>query len=197
MHPIAATDIRATPIAAEPVVGASTRPADEGLVIAARSGDRAAFARLYQELAPVVHGVLVSRLRARDADDLVQEVFVTVWRRLADLRDPAAFVAWVLAIARNAAATVARGGHPLAPLSDSMPAPGTAAPDAGECGRVLDAIRSLPDAYRETLTLRLVEGLTGPQIAACLGMTHGSVRVNLCRGMEILRERLRTDETTP
>ena len=52
---------------------------------------------------------------------------------------------------------------------------------------ILDAIRSLPDAYRETLILRLVEGLTGPEIAARTGMTHGSVRVNLHRGMEQLR----------
>ncbi len=182
---------------AEPVTHAAWSIADEALVIAARSGDRAAFSRLYESLAPVVHSVLVSRLRVRDADDLVQEVFVTAWRRLADLRDPAAFVAWVLSIARNAAAAAARGRHPHSPLSDSVPAPSDAAPDTGECGRVLTAIRSLPDAYRETLTLRLVAGLTGPQIAACLGMTHGSVRVNLCRGMEMLRKCLRTSETTP
>jgi len=48
----------------------------------------------------------------------------------------------------------------------------------------------LPETYAETLVLRLVEGLTGPQIAACTGMTHGSVRVNLTRGMQMLRERL-------
>ena len=48
-------------------------------------------------------------------------------------------------------------------------------------------IRSLPDAYRETLTLRLVEGMTGPEIAACTGLTEGSVRVNLHRGMKQLR----------
>ena len=46
---------------------------------------------------------------------------------------------------------------------------------------ILDAIRALPDAYRETLILRLVEGMTGPEIAARTGLTHGSVRVNLHR----------------
>ena len=53
-------------------------------------------------------------------------------------------------------------------------------------------IRSLPEAYRETLILRLVEGMTGPEIAARTGLTAGSVRVNLCRGMQQLREKLRT-----
>ena len=59
-----------------------------------------------------------------------------------------------------------------------------------EAERVLAGIRELPEAYHETLVLRLVEGLTGPQIAAALDMTHGSVRVNLTRGMEMLREYL-------
>ena len=57
---------------------------------------------------------------------------------------------------------------------------------------VLAVIRSLPEAYRETLILRLVEGMTGPEIAARTGLTAGSVRVNLCRGMQQLREKLRT-----
>jgi len=52
---------------------------------------------------------------------------------------------------------------------------------------VLDCVRKLPDAYRETLVLRLVEGFTGPEIAERTGLTHGSVRVNLTRGMALLR----------
>ena len=54
------------------------------------------------------------------------------------------------------------------------------------------SIRSLPEAYRETLVLRLVEGMTGPEIAARTGLTAASVRVNLHRGMKMLRERTRT-----
>ena len=55
---------------------------------------------------------------------------------------------------------------------------------------MLKTIRSLPDAYRETLVLRLVEGLTGPEIADRTGLTPASVRVNLHRGMKLLRDRL-------
>jgi RNA polymerase sigma-70 factor (ECF subfamily) len=62
--------------------------------------------------------------------------------------------------------------------------------DQSEAHQILQAIRSLPDAYRETLILRLVEGMTGPEIAARTGLTHGSVRVNLHRGMQQLRELL-------
>jgi RNA polymerase sigma-70 factor, ECF subfamily len=55
---------------------------------------------------------------------------------------------------------------------------------------VLDIIKALPEAYRETLVLRLAEGMTGPEIAERTGLTPESVRVNLHRGMKMLRERL-------
>jgi RNA polymerase sigma-70 factor (ECF subfamily) len=51
-------------------------------------------------------------------------------------------------------------------------------------------IAALPEAYRETLLLRFVGGLSGPEIATRTGLTHGSVRVNLHRGVAMLRERL-------
>ena len=54
----------------------------------------------------------------------------------------------------------------------------------------LELIRTLPATYRETLILRLVEGMTGPEIAVRTGLTPGSVRVNLHRGMQQLREKL-------
>ena len=56
--------------------------------------------------------------------------------------------------------------------------------------RVLDVIRKLPEAYRETLLMRLVEGMTGNEIAERSGLTPASVRVNLHRGMKLLREKL-------
>ena len=55
---------------------------------------------------------------------------------------------------------------------------------------MLASIQELPEAYRETLVWRLVEGLTGPEIARRTGLTPGSVRINLFRGMAMLRERL-------
>ena len=63
-----------------------------------------------------------------------------------------------------------------------------------EAVMTMAVLRTLPETYRESLTLRLVEGMTGPEIAARLGLTHGSVRVNLHRGMRMLRERL-TEKT--
>jgi RNA polymerase sigma-70 factor, ECF subfamily len=62
--------------------------------------------------------------------------------------------------------------------------------DDVEARAILDVIRSLPEAYREPLVLRLVEGMSGQEISERTGLTPASVRVNLHRGMKLLRARL-------
>jgi RNA polymerase sigma-70 factor (ECF subfamily) len=164
--------------------------ADDGrLVRAAREGDREAFSLLYDRYARVVHGVLFARVSRDDVEDLVQDVFLTAWRRLDDLRDPAAFGGWLLVITRNRAMDFHRRSTEFVELPDNLPVPAGAS-ERAEARVALDAIRSLPDAYRETLMLRLVDGLSGPEIAARTGLTPASVRVNLHRGMKLLREKL-------
>lgn len=164
---------------------------DVPLVQAAQAGDAAPFDTLYRRHARIVHGVLLGRATREDVEDLVQEVFLTAWRQLATLRDPAAFGGWVVTIARHVRIDHGRRKRPQESL-DGRPEPRSDA-DAlhrVEAHRALAAIRVLPEAYRETLTLRLVEGMTGPEIAARTGLEPASVRVNLCRGMKLLREAL-------
>ena len=175
----------------QPVVSraALERTAGAGLVDAVRAGDRDAFGRLYKLFSPLVHGVLLARVPVDDVDDLVQDVFLTALDRLDSLRDTSAFGPWVAAIARNRAMDFHRHRPRSEELTDDIPAEGSTS-DAGEAARALAAIRALPEAYRETLVLRLVEGLTGPEIAERTGLTPASVRVNLHRGMKQLRERL-------
>lgn len=168
----------------------------------ARAGDRAAFGALYERYASTVHGIALARVAAPEAQDLVQEVFLVALEAIATLQDPARFGAWLVAIARNRALDRlrARGraaseeGMDFQELED--PRPGEPA-DEEEARAALAAVRTLPAAYRETLILRLVEGLSGPEIAARCGMTHGSVRVNLHRGMKLLRERLPAAGSAP
>lgn len=160
-------------------------------VAAARTGDGSAMDRLFRRFAPVVHGVLLGYVQRSDADDLTQDVFETVLARLPELRDDAAFPGWIVSIARHAALDAKRRRMPVlgdAALDDAT-APGNAE-DRLDADHALRAIRALPDSYRETLLLRLVEGLTGPEIAERTGLTPGSVRVNLHRGMAMLRESL-------
>jgi RNA polymerase sigma-70 factor, ECF subfamily len=160
---------------------------EQALVRAARGGDRAAFGALYGRYARMVHGVLLARVPLAHVEDLVQDVFLVALSRVHTLRDPAAFAGWLATIARNRAVDHLRGTHDTVEVTDELQAPDRA---DGETFRVLALLRSLPEAYRETLVLRLVEGMTGPEIAARTGLTEGSVRVNLHRGIRLLRERL-------
>ena len=162
-------------------------------VTAARDGDRAAFGRLYERYAGMVHGILLARVAHADVDDLAQEAFLQAMRRLSTLRSPEAFGPWLAAIARNRAHDHHRRAENAVALPDDLP--GAPHPQ-GEALAVLSAIRRLPEAYRETLVLRLVEGLTGPEIAERTGLTPGSVRVNLHRGMQMLRLALGRSEKT-
>jgi len=138
----------------------------------------------------MVHAVLLGRVPRRDVDDLVQDVFLTAFTRLKGLREPAAFGGWLATIARNRATDHLRRSHEQVELPDELP--GGEAIEADTLA-VLDAVRKLPDAYRETLLMRLVEGMTGAEIADRAGLTEGSVRVNLHRGMALLREKLGGD----
>jgi RNA polymerase sigma-70 factor (ECF subfamily) len=164
---------------------------------AARAGDPAAFAEVYRRFAPVVHGIVLSRVGATDAEDLVQETFWIVHRRIRRLRDALALPGWVCAVARNLAIDHLRkrrrrpAPRPLA--EDALPGPDAPSEGRELRDRALALLARLPDAYRETLVLRLAEGLTGPEIAERTGMTPGSVRVNLCRGMALLRPLLREE----
>ena len=168
---------------------------DDSLVSAARDGDRAAFGRLYDRYARMVHGILLSRVPAREVDDLVQEVFLLALRQLHALRDISRFGAWLATITRNRANDYFRrtipNGKLTEPVSENQAESRTNNhATEQEAAMILAVVRALPEPYREPLILRLVEGMTGPEIAARTGLTHGSVRVNLCRGMQMLREKL-------
>jgi RNA polymerase sigma-70 factor (ECF subfamily) len=161
------------------------------LIRSAVAGDQRAFARLHARYANLVHAILLARLPPADAEDQVQEVFLLAWKRLSQLDDAAGFGAWLGTIARNRAADVYRQRRPTEALQDALPDVHRASSaDVADARYVLAAIHSLPEAYRETLVMRLCEGMSGPEIAEVTGLEPGSVRINLHRGMKLLREKL-------
>lgn len=162
--------------------------ADEAaLVRAAQEGDRAAFGALYEQYGRLVYGILLAHVSYHDAEDLLQDVFVKALERLPELREPAAFCGWLIAITRRMATDYVRTKRITSEAGPFLT--GGTAPD-GEAFAILAVIQRLPESYRETLVLRLVEGMTGPEIAARTGLSPDSVRVNLCRGMKLLRDQL-------
>jgi RNA polymerase sigma-70 factor (ECF subfamily) len=174
---------------------ASTQDDSLAFVRACQRGQRDAFGQLYQRYAPMVHGILLARVPRQEVDDLVHEVFLRALSRLQSLRDASRFGPWLAAITRNMANDYHRDSRTHPDQNEhTVAADEVLAPDhpseKREAKEILEIIRALPEAYRETLVLRLVEGMTGPEIAAKTGLAHGSVRVNLHRGMQQLREKL-------
>ena len=170
---------------------APEQPVEVGLVRVVLDGDREGFGRLYDLYAPLVHGILLARVPRAEVDDLVQDIFLHAFKKLHTLRDGSAFGPWIAMIARNRAVDYYRRSRETVELTDEVRGTDKQESQAAE---ILELIRGLPEAYRETLVLRLVEGMTGPEIAVRTGLTAPSVRVNLHRGMKLLREKLTLSE---
>src|SRR5436190_6065354 len=76
---------------------------ESGLLDAVRQGSQDGFAQLYKQYSPMVHGILLARVPYGEVADLVQDVFLTAYRQLRNLRDDNAFGGWLATIARNRA----------------------------------------------------------------------------------------------
>src|SRR6266436_5909485 len=92
---------------------------DDGLIRAASDGDRSAFGELYVRYARMVHAILLARVPPGDAEDLVQDVFLSAMKQLRALRTAAAFRGWLGAIARNRAIDYYRSARERTTLDDA------------------------------------------------------------------------------
>src|SRR6476646_12273740 len=93
---------------------------EDAMIRAAIDGDRGAFGELYSRYARMVHGILLARVPAGDAEDLVQDVFMSAMRQLRVLRTAAAFRGWLAAIARNRAIDYFREAKQSEPLDEAV-----------------------------------------------------------------------------
>ena len=135
-----------------------------------------------------------------DADDAVQEAFITLSRRPDVVRDPGA-LSWLMTVVRNACLRMLRPfrrGRAL--LADSMEGSGAIPssqldPEAAlERWRLVHlvhrAIAALDPPLREVLVLRDLEGRTGDQVSTALGLSEAAMKSRLHRARTMIREKL-------
>ena len=144
------------------------------------------------------HGDALSRVAwgyvdgAADHDDLLQDILVAIWQALPRFRGDSSERTFVFRIAHNRGCTfVARRRHhePLnddASIADPRPGPDDIMDDAGRRERLARAVRTLPDAQRQAVLLRL-EGFSLSEIAALQATSEATVSVRLTRGRDRLR----------
>jgi RNA polymerase sigma-70 factor (ECF subfamily) len=188
-------------------VAGGAPPAGEGdadLVARSRRGDRAAFGLLVERH----HGTLGALVRQKygpraPVEDIVQETFARALRSMDGFRGEASFLTWAATIALHVAADGARRERrrdarvPTAPLDAADPPPSgdpgpeSIAAERDESRRAREALDLLPPAHRAAVTLRIVESVPYPEVAARLGTSEATARQWVSRGVRALREALR------
>jgi RNA polymerase sigma-70 factor (ECF subfamily) len=153
---------------------------------------------VFRECAKDLSAYFARRLgRSEPADDLVQESFLQLARRLRSGQVVSSPRAYLFGIARHVSLSFLRKQKILAePLHDATGEAASAAPDARlEAAR--EVIAAMPPLQREILDLRFAHNLSYAEIAAVLGVPVGTVRSRLHNAVGLLRERLEADESPP
>lgn len=176
---------------------------DEALVRRARDGSREAFEELVRRSTRMVYAKLY--LETGDphlAEDLVQETFLRAFRAVGHLTDPSGFRAWLMTIGQSVlidsyrrAGAIRRSPPPRASQAALETAPAPAADPGRDDTRekVRSILQSLPEEYRLPLTLRYIDGADYETIQMQLGLTAGSLRGILYRGLQLLRRAVKQE----
>jgi RNA polymerase sigma-70 factor (ECF subfamily) len=177
---------------------------DQGLVQKAQTGDRAAFEELIRRTSRLIFARLYLETGDRHwAEDLLQETWLLAYRSLSKLNDAGSLRPWLLSIAQNVLADSVRkqsrlkrspppraDAHVLAAVPCPISSPEEEAEQAEMHDQVLAVLRSLPEEYRLPLTLRYIVEADYETIETQLGLTNGSLRGLLHRGLKLLKSRL-------
>jgi len=186
-------------------------PSDTELVERAQKRDWSAFEQIVERYKKRVYGLALRILgRPADAEDVVQQTFITVLEHLASLRDGDNLPKWILRVAANHALRILRyrRTHPAYPLQTSdkddewstVPHPEYIAPwrydpqdivQRAEIRELISkALEELDEKYRLVFALRDIEGFSTRETAEMLGITETNAKVRLLRARLFLREKL-------
>ncbi len=168
------------------------------LVVRCQAGDEGAFAELVARYDARLRYFLRKLVGADRADDLLQDVWLDVFRHLPRLADPQAFRAWVYRIARDRAfgslRKAQRAEQPLGDTDVPDELPDDNGFDEEDAARIHAALDGLPAEQREVLVLRFVEAMSYEEIARATGQPLGTVRSRLFYGKRLLRKLLHLED---
>jgi RNA polymerase sigma-70 factor (ECF subfamily) len=159
------------------------------LVLRAQSGDREAFDALLRDLGPALLRY-VARVTgdAAMADDVVQETFIAIVRKIVWLSDPSLFRAWSYRIASREAFRLLRKKRRVTHQPLEEVASFDAAPDPWQRERLLASLDTLSPASRAVITLHYFEELPLSEVASILDLNAGTVKSRLAYGLARLRK---------
>lgn len=176
------------------VTSAPKNPDESALIARIRAGDESAMADVYDRYSGIVYGVALRVLgNATAAEDVLQEVFLQLWR------NPQAFdaergrlPAWLAVIARNRAIDHLRKRPPEDDIEGLAVSTGVNLENAAAQKQAVDKVRGalgqLPAEQRRLLELAFFEGLTHSEIAAKTGEPLGTIKTRIRSGLLVLRK---------
>jgi RNA polymerase sigma-70 factor (ECF subfamily) len=167
---------------------------DGALLSALRSGDESAMAPLYDRYSSIVYSVALRVLTdTAAAEDVLQEVFMQLWRN-PDRFDAnrGALAPWLAVIARNRAIDALRKRHPETDIDDVVVSVHPDLAGQAERSRAVEKVRGIldgmPAPQRAALEMAYFEGLTHTEIAAKTGEPLGTVKTRIRAGLIALRK---------
>jgi RNA polymerase sigma-70 factor, ECF subfamily len=187
-------------VTAKALIPEQAQTSDSELLHAIARGDEEALASLYDRYRLILFGLILRILHSRpEAEDVLQDVFIQIWRRAADFDEARGRpFTWLATLARSRTIDRLRAldsrqrtaNESLQGVPESVSDAATDTFLSEQREVVRSALRALPEEQREALVLAYFEGLTQTEIAARLGAPLGTVKTRMRSGMIKLRELL-------
>ncbi|MBW4667170.1 MAG: sigma-70 family RNA polymerase sigma factor [Cyanomargarita calcarea GSE-NOS-MK-12-04C] len=167
---------------------------DEALFVALKNGDSAALSVLFQRHGRLVYGLALKILaNSQEAEDLTQEIFLTLWRKASTNPDCRFFVRYLVTITRSRAIDKIRDRTRQLKLVEKVgkmsndiapePTPVEQASFVERSQRVNNALSQLPEKQRQVIELAYNQGLSQSAIAKQLDIPLGTVKTNTRQGL--------------
>ncbi|EAR16521.1 RNA polymerase sigma factor [Robiginitalea biformata] len=167
------------------------------LIRKCKKGNRAAQEELYRTYSAVLFGICLKYSRNKtEAEDNLHDSFMTVYEKIHQFRDKGSFEGWLKRITVNTVLQKYRKKEPLSlveetPDPDGDPEPGTGTGEELSLGTLLQFVQELPEKYRITFNLYVLDGYSHKEISESLGTSEGTSKSNLARARAILRDRIK------
>ncbi|MBE9201520.1 MULTISPECIES: sigma-70 family RNA polymerase sigma factor [unclassified Nodularia (in: cyanobacteria)] len=168
---------------------------DEALFVALKNGDSSALSILFNRHGRLVYGLALKILaNSQEAEDLTQEIFLTLWRKASSNPDCRFFVRYLVTVTRSRAIDklrdrhrqlklVERWGQTMSSQATPSPTPVEQATFAERSGRIYNALKQLPEKQRQVIELAYNQGLSQSEIAKQIDIPLGTVKTCTRQGL--------------
>ena len=164
------------------------------LIRKCKKGQRRAQEELYRTYSSILFGICLKYSRNKtEAEDNLHDSFMTIYDKIHQYRSRGSFEGWLKRVTINTVLQKYRKTEPLTLISEALEAEDTESSAGQEeipLGTLLKYIQELPNKYRLTFNMYVLDGYTHREISEILGTSEGTSKSNLARARGILKERI-------